>query len=141
MSHTPPAGTVRRRALATLGLAGLAVAGSQAVAGTASAAPARKHDDPEATVNSVADLRTTTPAADGQQVQLLGYHGDLPGRGGGPSTGTPTAPTPTTAAPSSPSPAGRPAAGNDPMPPGWTWPGSAGRAPAPRTTPRASKPR
>ncbi|WDZ83911.1 hypothetical protein [Micromonospora cathayae] len=78
-------GTVRRRALATFGLAGLA-AGSQLVPGAAVASPARPGRvfagaDARA---SVADLRGTAGTSDGEQVQLLGYHADAPGVGGGP---------------------------------------------------------
>jgi hypothetical protein len=60
-----------------MGLAGVAAAGTLAT--PAAAAPGKKTD----TVGSVADLRALRGAAGGDQVSLLGYHADLPGRGGG----------------------------------------------------------
>jgi len=78
--HTGPA--IGRRTLATLGLAGVAAAGTQALAAPAQAAPGRKRAAGD-TVASVAALRATPGATDGQQLHLLGWHADLPGRGGG----------------------------------------------------------
>ncbi|GAA5200388.1 hypothetical protein GCM10023322_78160 [Rugosimonospora acidiphila] len=79
----------RRASLA--GLAGAVTGGALLATGPASAAPAKPKPKPAsaadlaamATVATVADLRTTPGAADGQQVQLLGYAAQTPGRGGG----------------------------------------------------------
>jgi len=66
---------LRRRALATFGLAGVALAATPGMA----QAKAEKNG----TVGSVAGLRATAGTADGQVVYLLGYHANLPGTGGG----------------------------------------------------------
>ncbi|MBB5133567.1 hypothetical protein HNP84_003293 [Thermocatellispora tengchongensis] len=69
----------RRRALSVLGVTGaaaLALGARPAQAATA------KRDATE--IKSVTELRTTPGGADGDQVDLLGYHADGPGRGGGP---------------------------------------------------------
>ncbi|NUT36893.1 MAG: hypothetical protein HOV79_27880, partial [Hamadaea sp.] len=75
-------GTGRRRALAALGHAGVGLAGSQALAGMAHAAPPKKLDAGDG-YTSVAELRANPGATDGQQVHLVGYHADRPGVGGG----------------------------------------------------------
>ncbi|MEV0608961.1 hypothetical protein AB0I61_21575 [Polymorphospora rubra] len=75
-------GNARRRALTAIGLAGLAVAGSQAVATAAQARPGRRLTL-TGTTESVADLRGTAGTADGDQIHLLGYHAGTPGVGGG----------------------------------------------------------
>ncbi|MGX7673039.1 hypothetical protein [Plantactinospora sp. DSM 117369] len=80
---TPFAGT-RRRALATLGFAGLTLTGSQAVATAAHAAPPKPSHVAGDGIASVDQLRGTPGQTDGQQVHLLGYHADTPGVGGGP---------------------------------------------------------
>ncbi|MEO3744071.1 ubiquitin-activating E1 FCCH domain-containing protein [Plantactinospora sp. B5E13] len=76
----------RRRALAALGLAGMAVGASTLTPGTAQARPATDHRRRAAelpSVTSVADLRGTAGTSHGEQVYLRGYHADRPGLGGG----------------------------------------------------------
>jgi hypothetical protein len=82
---SPAQGTVRRRAFAALGLAGLTAAGTTAVAGTAHASPAGKAllQSALGSVASVDALRAAPGSTDGEQIQLLGYRADLPGVGGG----------------------------------------------------------
>ncbi|WP_425826582.1 hypothetical protein [Streptomyces fractus] len=74
-------GTVRRRALATLGLAGLTAAATGATTGTAHAEPAA---DASGGVSGVEELRTRPGASNGEQLHLLGYRQESPGIGGGP---------------------------------------------------------
>ncbi|MEV6967005.1 hypothetical protein AB0M47_18010 [Hamadaea sp. NPDC051192] len=81
--------TGRRQALAALGLAGAALAGSQAIPGSASAATLGSASAPKKRLAagdgylSVEDLRATAGAADGEQAHVVGYHADRPGVGGG----------------------------------------------------------
>ncbi|NUR70519.1 MAG: hypothetical protein HOU81_06845 [Hamadaea sp.] len=74
--------TGRRQALAALGFAGAALAGSQALPGIAQAGPPKKLDAGDG-YGSVDELRTNPGTVDGQQVHLVGYAADRPGVGGG----------------------------------------------------------
>lgn len=72
-----------RRALSMLGIAGIAAAGSTALAQPALALPTKVAlAASTTTVSSVAQL--TAGTADGEQIYLLGYHATFPGVGGGP---------------------------------------------------------
>ncbi|MFC3499402.1 hypothetical protein ACFOOK_00105 [Micromonospora krabiensis] len=94
--QTPTDGTsersgISRRALSTLGMAGVVLAGGQLLAPTAAQAePAdpvaggRRRPRPLGEpVTSVDELRDTPGTAPGQWVTLTGYHADKPGLGGG----------------------------------------------------------
>ncbi|RIV39170.1 right-handed parallel beta-helix repeat-containing protein [Micromonospora radicis] len=85
-----PDGRISRRALSTLGMAGAALAGGALLTPTAARAEptAPRGRSPQALggaadVASVAELRTTAGTADGQRIELAGYHADRHGLGGG----------------------------------------------------------
>ncbi|HET6294155.1 MAG TPA: ubiquitin-activating E1 FCCH domain-containing protein [Kribbella sp.] len=81
-SDEPPVsqpGVLSRRALSVLGVAGLATAATAAP----SHAAEKKRTATANTMTSVAALRTTAGASNGDQVLLLGYFADNPGLGAG----------------------------------------------------------
>lgn len=82
MHDNPRHGSGRRRALATLGLTGLGLAGVQALPDAASAGPKNAVAAGDG-IPSVEVLRTTPGTAAGQQIHLLGYWATAPGIGGG----------------------------------------------------------
>ncbi|MFK3983784.1 hypothetical protein ACI2K4_25820 [Micromonospora sp. NPDC050397] len=90
-THEPAGGTLSRRTLSALGLAGMVAAGGQLLAPSVAQAESRRPEDerrparrnPQGDpVDTVARLRRTRGSA-GQWVWLSAYHGDQIGRGGG----------------------------------------------------------